>query len=116
MPTDATTTTTALPRIGRIEYDRTDGQRTATCWFDSGAQLRYRQRADGVVVKEVCRADDPDTVVDDTEIGHPDDHPDINVCACLIDSLDVYHGYRVDKGRDALRAEWPTLAAGFADD
>lgn len=114
MPTDATTTTTALPRIGRVECDRTDGQRTATCWFESGAQLRYRERPDGVVVEEVCRADDPDRVIDATEIGHPDDHPDISVCTCLVDSLDVYHDYRVEEGADALRTEWPTLAAGLA--
>ena len=103
-----------LPGISRLSYHREAGRTTATCWFETGAQLRYREREDGSLIEEVFRADDPDSVYEKVVVGHPDDHDDMTACACLVESLDVYHDFRHDDSQ-ALRGDWSTLAAVLVD-
>ena len=94
-----------LPSICRISRSREDGNTTATCWFDSGARLRYRECDDGSVRVEVFRAFESDPFFEAVEVGPTD------ACVCLVSALDLYHDHWTAGGPEAFRAACSTIEA-----
>jgi hypothetical protein len=83
--------TVSLPGIERIGCDMDAGRTTATCWFENGARLRYRETKFGSVVAEAFRTDDPDSVAKSEVIA--DENPP-SAPHNLLWSLEAYCSYR----------------------
>lgn len=94
----------SLPGIERIGGDLDSGRTTATCWFENGARLRYRETKFGSCVVEVFRADDPDSVAKSEMIAdaNPPSAPHN-----LLWSLEAYCSYR--SGEVELPTERPDV-------